>query len=216
MRWTKEVIDRFKELAPYHTRQYVADTLSREFGQPCSKSAVQNMVSKTGIKSQIPNSGYYQKGLVPFNKGMSWDDYMPKESQEGCRRTQFKNGRSGVNDKYANDGELLDERISKDGYIEIRIDNHPTPGTCDNWVKKHRLVYQVEHQVHLPSDVQVRFADGDETNLDIDNLVVVTKAQSATINKQIKELPYYDRDSLECVKAIVDVQQAISAKKRKE
>jgi hypothetical protein len=41
-------------------------------------------------------NGRLLKGCVPFNKGLKWNDYMPKESQEKCRKCLVHKGRKDI------------------------------------------------------------------------------------------------------------------------
>ena len=62
------------------------------------------------------NFSYYQKGRPPKNKGKKQTEYMSQEAMERTRGSRFKKGNVPHNTNY--DGH---ERITKDGYIEIRI-----------------------------------------------------------------------------------------------
>lgn len=59
-----------------------------------------------------------------------------------------------------------DTRWSKNGYHYTRTEN--------KWELTHRLLAIVKMGRELRDDERVKFADGDRTNLDSDNIVVYT------------------------------------------
>lgn len=68
------------------------------------------------VKEKHSKNSSFKKGHKPFNTGKKQAEYMSPETIEKVRRTQFKKGSVPHNTKF--DGH---ERITKDGYIEVRI-----------------------------------------------------------------------------------------------
>ena len=64
------------------------------------------------------------------------------------------------------------ERITKDGYIEVRMD---CPG-YRKWKLKHRIVWE---QVNgkIPNGFNVQFKDGNRKNCDINNLYIISRSE---------------------------------------
>lgn len=106
-----------------------------------------------------------KKGAVPPNKGKK----MPKEVYEKASKTFFTKGHKPHNTKY--DGF---ERISKDGYIEIRIRE-------GKFMLKHRYLWQ---QVYgkIPAGALVKFKDGNKQNVVIENLYLSSKVDNMKAN----------------------------------
>jgi len=67
------------------------------------------------------------------------------------------------------------ERICK-GYIEVKV-KEP-----NIWQLKHRVIYE-KHFGKVPENYVVIFADGNNRNFDIDNLLLVTKNELLIMNK---------------------------------
>lgn len=67
------------------------------------------------------------------------------------------------------------ERII-DGFIEIKIANN-------NWIKKHRLIYEEYYGVKLDKNDNIVFLDKDKRNFKINNLALVTTREMFYINK---------------------------------
>jgi hypothetical protein len=80
-------------------------------------------------------NGCYEKGAVPANKGKK----MPYNANSA--RTRFKKGQLPHNTNY-----LYHERVSKDGYVEISIDEtNPHTGFERRYVLKHRWLWEQKH-----------------------------------------------------------------------
>lgn len=95
-------------------------TLAQEIG--CGGGVIYRRLKKWGLEipehiiEQRKKESRFSKGQVPFNKGLKQSEFMSKEAIEKTKRTQFKKGSAPHNTKF--DGH---ERITKDGYIEIRL-----------------------------------------------------------------------------------------------
>jgi hypothetical protein len=110
-------------------------------------------------------SSRFKKGRIAENKGKP----MPDELYAKCKATMFKKGNVPHNTKY--DGA---ERITKDGYIQIRISKNV-------YKLKHRVVY-AEHHGLIPDDMKIRFKDGNKLNVCIDNLKAITIGENMAKN----------------------------------
>lgn len=67
------------------------------------------------------------------------------------------------------------EVVRRDGYTWVKVEG--------GMRQKARLVYE-QHHGPIPPGYNVLFADGDKSNFDINNLVLVSNAELGTINKQ--------------------------------
>ena len=95
------------------------------------------------------------------------------------------------------------ERIAKDGYIEIKVEDP------NKWELKHRFIYK-QHYGEIPKGHNVIFADRNIQNFDINNLVLVSKAEMLILNNN--KLIFEDK---ELTKVGVNIAKVIDkAKKR--
>jgi hypothetical protein len=85
-------------------------------------------------------TGCFEKGTVPSNKGKPCPPGTGGR-HPNSRRTQFKKGGLPHNTNY-----LGHERVSKDGYVEISIDEtNPHTGYERRYVLKHRWLWEQAH-----------------------------------------------------------------------
>ena len=106
--------------------------------------------------------GRYQKGNIPS----------PNAGPKGPNKTSFKKGLVAHNLRVVGS-----ERISKDGYIEIKVSSKK-----GNWSLKHRVVWEKHHGKLKPSDI-VRFKDSDPLNCHISNLEKFNRAEHMELNR---------------------------------
>lgn len=117
-------------------------------------------------------TGRFEKGHVPANKGK----HPPTVGR--MAETQFMKGHLPHNTK-----PIGYERINKDGYVEVKVKMRPSSPYCnDNFIPKHRLLWEAENGP-VPKGHKLIFADGDKTNISLDNLLLITDAQIARLNK---------------------------------
>lgn len=164
---TQEMISYLAGFIPGHTEQEIREAFNQEFGIVLTKSQIKNFKTRHGIKSGT-TGGRFQPGHVSHNKGKK----MSKEVYERIKPTMFKPGNKPVNYK-----PVGSERVSVDGYVEIKI------AEPNKWALKHRIVYEEYHHEKLkPGDVVIML-DGNKTNLDPDNLRKLTRAELIRYNQ---------------------------------
>lgn len=120
----------------------------------------------------IGKSHQFKKGHIPFNKGKKW------KATGRAIETQFKKGHEPHNTKY--DGH---ERISKDGYVEIRV----SKGV---YKLKHRVVWESVNGA-VPKGMCLVFKDKNKQNISIENLEIITRKENMlrnTIHRYSEEL----------------------------
>jgi hypothetical protein len=117
----------------------------------------------------------FKKGSTPPNKGKKHADYMTPEQIEKTKVSQYKKGNVPLNTKY--DGH---ERITIDGYVEIRI----SQGV---YKLKHRELW-IKQNGSIPEDCIIIFKDGNKQNIVIENLQLITRAENMLRNS-IQQYP---------------------------
>lgn len=151
--------------------QELADLVNEKFKTSFVCSQIKSFKNRYHLDSGL--TGRFEKGHKTFNKGLKWNDYMPINSQNQCRKTLFKKGNIPSNRR-----ELFEERIDKDGYTEIKIQDGCLK---DNWQHKHRYIYE-QHCGEIPKGYKIIFLDNDKSNFDINNLKMISGAEELIMN----------------------------------
>lgn len=148
----------------------MTDLLNAEFGTNYTVVQIKAFYGRNKLDSGL--TGRFEKGSVPPNKGKKG------VCAPGCERTQFKKGALPANTK-----PIGYERISKDGYVEVKVKMRPSRPDCnDNFVAKHRLIWEQLHGT-IPANSIIIFKDGDKSNFDPNNLALITKAERLEMNR---------------------------------
>lgn len=147
--------------------QELTRMFNEKFNTNISESRIQGRKSKLKVTSDYCPT-LFKKGRTPHNKGVP----MTKEQYEKAKATMFKKGHiSGV---CYNVG---DEVVNANGYVDVKI------AQPNVWKSKARLIYEKEYG-ELDDSKQVIFADGNNRNFEIDNLIAVTKAEMLIMNQR--------------------------------
>ena len=116
-------------------------------------------------------TGQFKKGNVPHNKDKKQVEYMSQESIERTKETRFKKG-----NKPKNYRPIGSERITKDGYIEVKVSDP------NKWETKNKIIYK-QYFGDIPKGHKVIYADGNKLNNDINNLILVSDNEELIMNR---------------------------------
>lgn len=144
---------------------------------------------KKGCK---PNETSFKKGHVPWSKGT--------KGVLKPNKTSFKKGNIPHNTR-----EMYSERLSKDGYIEIKVG-------INKWIGKHRYIWEQHYKKKVPKGYAVLFLDGDNRNFEIDNLKIISRGALLILNRRYRHV-LKDR---ELMRSCVDLSELIISLKKKE
>lgn len=155
------------------TRAKLAAAFNAKFNTNKSAKAIGVICKKH--KFLTGRTGKFEKGFVPFNKGVKgW------QAGGNSKKTQFKKGSIPANAK-----PVGYERISKDGYKEICIDEiNPHTGYSRRFVLKRRYVWE-QHNGPIPENHVIIYKNS-ELDIDeidnIENLVLVSRREHLHLN----------------------------------
>jgi hypothetical protein len=142
-------------------------------------------------KIKSGRTGHFEPGQESWNKGK-------KGLNTGGEKGWFKKGAVPINYK-----PVGSERVNADGYVEVKVSDP------NKWALKHRIVYQ-QHFGDIPKGHNVSFRDNNPLNIDPSNLILISKAQNAIINKmKLSNVPAEAKDG---VLLIADLTMAINKK----
>lgn len=156
-----------------HGPTLMARMLNEEFGTNYTNSKLKSYYTSHKLKSG--SDGRFKKGNVPHTKGKKWDDYMPKESQERSRATQYKQGHVSVNWEPVG-------TISRttDGYLIKKVSDKGLQR--ERWQFLHRLIWE-EANGPIPQGTLITFKDGNKENCSLENLMAIDLAENGHLNK---------------------------------
>lgn len=222
----------------YHTGTAAdtVDAFEREFGRRPSNQAIFVKANKMGLKKDTHGEERHQRAqktmrwsspeLAREREWMLEHDNDESvfavidafEAEFGIRLTRSQvslfRAYHGTQKRHSHGGgkpnkPVGSERIGKDGYIMVKVEEWPDrPQTKSNWKFKHHVIWEQANGRKLPEDKVVMFADKDNRNFDPDNLVAVPRKYIVRLNSQ--ETPdYHDRDTLLACMALIDLQSGI-------
>lgn len=175
--WTDEEDFLMRELYPDSRQEYLCKVFDR------TEKAIYQRATSLGLKKseaymleqnkrwakRLEETGKtkrFKKGHTPHNKGKE----MPEELRQKVAKTFFKKGNLPHNTKY--DGH---ERISKDGYIEVRV-------RLGRYKPKHHVIWEAVNG-SIPKGQVLVFKDGNNRNFDINNIQLITRAELMDRNR---------------------------------
>lgn len=147
-------------------RKQLASAFQFRFGrEDVSQVHLSALCKRMGWKTG--RTGCFVPGQAAHNKGKPMRD----EVKAKCLQTAFRKGNLPHNTRY-----LGHERVSKDGYVEISVDQvNPHTGFGRRYVLKHRWLWEQKNGP-LPAGTALKCRDGDKTNTDPDNWEAVPRA----------------------------------------
>jgi hypothetical protein len=164
MKYTDEmkqfILDNYKG----RYNQELADLFNQKFNTNITSRTIKSYKANNKLNSGL--TGKFRKGQTPHNKGKK----MPKEVYEKVKHTMFAKGNVPPNHR-----PVGSERISKDGYIEVKA------AEPNKWRLKQRVVYE-EAKGKIPEGCPIIFLDGNKRNFDIENLRCITRSELLYLN----------------------------------
>jgi len=131
-------------------------------GEPLTESQLKSFIGNNHVNTG--RTGRFPKGHEPYNKGK-------KGPQYGYLPTCFKKGQMPINHR-----PVGSTRINVDGYTEIKV------AEPNKW-RSHHVVIWEEANGAVPKGHCLIFGDGNKQNITLDNLLLITRAELAMLNK---------------------------------
>jgi hypothetical protein len=174
------------------TSYELTQRFNNQFGLDITIAKIRAFIKNHNLTSGV--DARFQKNHVPVNKGV--------KGAGGWEPTQFKKGHRPHN--YMPVGT---ERVNGDGYVDIKI------ADPKKWRAKHVLIWE-EANGPLPRGHVVIFGDGNKRNFDINNLILVSRAQLAILNHN--GMIQQDADLTRTAIIIADISSKISKRTKKD
>ena len=184
-KYTDDIINFLREIAPGKTYKEIVEIFNKKYDLEMTVKKLSSLLGRKKIKTGT--TGCFRKGFIPWNKG--------KKGYMGANKTSFKKG-----NKPKNWRPVGSERIDDEGYTLIKVSNEG--GMLKRWALKHRVVWEQHHKKKIPKGSVIIFADGNKNNLNIENLICVTRNELKVLNKcrLISSVPELTKTGLNVVK----------------
>ena len=182
------------EFVPGHSYKEIAAAFTEKFGWEISVNQVNSYIGNHHLNTG--RTGRFRKGQEPPNKGKKG------MYAAGSEKTWFKKGHIPANHR-----PVGSERISKDGYIEVKV------AEPNKWRLKHRVIWESVNG-QIPNGCIIIFRDNNKTNTNIDNLILITRSTNATLNHT--GLCEYSGEFKETAIRIAELKTASSKVKRRK
>jgi hypothetical protein len=161
-KYINEEIEFLRLVTPGKDSYEVTKLFNNKFGTNLTRSQIIGAQKNRGITSGINRE--FTKGHTSWNKG----------TVGICKpnKTSFKKGNT-PHSKLP----IGTEVYTTDGYLKIKV------GNPNHWLYSHKYVY-MKHQGDIPKDFKVLILDQNKANLDINNLMLISKAENLILNKR--------------------------------
>ena len=158
----------------------ITELLNKEFNKKFTVQQIKGYKNNRHLSSGL--TGQFVKGQKGWNKGLKWNDFMSKESQEKSRSTWFKKGNDPANmDPIGTEKwKLSHPKRNDEGFLYVKVqDKHGR----FNWKAKHRLLWENAYG-KIPKGYKVIFRDGNRHNITLENLALVSNSQMLILNNR--------------------------------
>lgn len=146
----------------------ITDKFNDKFGTNFTKKQINIAIRNRKMISG--RTGRFEKHQIPWNKN--------KKGSIKPNKTSFKPGNRPHNTKYC-----WYERTSKDGYIEISVpEKNKHTGYHRRFKPKHVWIWE-KHNGPVPENHVVAFKDGNQENIDPDNLILLSRLELLRLNQ---------------------------------
>ena len=197
-KYTDDIINFLREIAPGKTYKEIVEIFNKKYDLEMTVKKLSSLLGRKKIKTGT--TGCFRKGFIPWNKG--------KKGYIGANKTSFKKG-----NKPKNWRPIGSERINDEGYTLIKVSNEG--GMLKRWALKHRVVWEQHHKKKIPKGSVIIFADGNKNNLNIENLICVTRNELKVLNRcrLISSVPELTKTGLNVAKLKIKLEELRKEKK---
>jgi len=179
--WYKEEDELMRKYYPYEFTERVAVRLNRSIKSVYSRATILGLKKSPEFQKELNEyygevlkregkSTRFSNGHVPVNKGKKQTEDMSPEMIERSKATSFKKGHLPHNHK-----QIGHQRITKDGYIEVKV------AEPNRFVLLHRWLWKIWNGP-IPKGYVVTFKDGNSQNCNIDNLECISQKEHMAKN----------------------------------
>ena len=190
--WTDKEKEYLKKITPGNHHKEIQKLLNEECNTDFTLEQIKGAISRYKLTTGF--TGQFGKMHIPFNKDKK--GVCAKGSEKGW----FKKGTIPPNHDI-----IGTEKITVDGYTTVKV------AEPNKWRLKQQLVWE-KYNGLIKKGYVVIFGDGNRQNLEINNLILVSRQQLLILNKN--KLIQKDAELTRTGVIIADLYQKISKIKR--
>ena len=167
--FTEDQVAFIKEQYKTYSRNELTIEFNKKFKTDIRISQIVSFVHNQDIN--CGRNGHFGEGHVSWNKGT--------KGLTSANSGSFTKGTVPPNWQ-----PLGSERITADGYVEVKINepNPYVPGQMTRWKLKHLYLW-IKENGPLPAGHMLTFLDGDKENCEPYNLMLISRAVNAYLNR---------------------------------
>lgn len=178
-----------------HSRKETLEAFNEKFGTDIKDNQLKAFLRNHRMLSG--RTGRFSSGNKPHNAGVKgWT------AGGNASKTQFKKGQKPVNHRPVGSTRIC----SKDGYVIVKV---AEPST---WKPKHTVEWK-KLNGPVPENHCLWFKDGDRQNWRPENMILISRAQMAVINKMgLGNIPEEVKDSVILLADTIMAQRSLEKK----
>lgn len=162
--YTEEMIEWLRQNVAVRTWPENTKLFNQKFGFNINYKSLRQVANRRKIFTG--RTGCFEKGHISWNKDKKgW-------SAKGTEKTRFKKGRIPWNHR-----SIGSERINKEGYIEIKVEEP------NKWKLKHVFEWEKQNGPINTRKECLIFLDGNRNNLDILNLMKIKRSENLILGR---------------------------------
>lgn len=188
--WTEKEKSYLKEITQGRYHKEITELMNKKFEYKFNVMQIKGAIRRYKLNTGL--TGQFKVGNIPYNKGV--------KGLKGANKTSFKKGQIPVNYR-----PVGSERVNIYGYTEIKVEDP------NKWRLKHVVIWE-KHNGPVQKGYNIIFGDGNKQNLDIDNLILVSKRQLLILNR--KKLIFNDSNLTRVGLNVAKVYEKISERNK--
>lgn len=172
--YTEKELKFIKDNYLIYEAKEVTRMFNEYFNENVSYYSIRGVIKRYNLKCDKNKQHDFGKET----RGKKITEFMSAESIEKTKATQFKKGQ-----KAHNAYPVGYERPNKDDFIEVKISSPIGQNKKKSvWKLKHHLIWENANG-QMPANHKIIFADGDNRNFNIDNLILISNSEFMSMKK---------------------------------
>ena len=172
-KWPRGMYEYIRDNSHHVRSKDMAERVNEKFGTSFTETSMKQFRVRNKISCGV--KGWQRVDVEPGNKGHKEEEYCTPEQLERIKGGQFKKGNIPVN--WVPVGSIT---VTNDGDVFIKLRDGGK--AREGWEYLSRHIWK-QHHGEIPDGMKVVFKDNNSLNCSIDNLMLVTQGELASMNR---------------------------------